>query len=258
MSGEFSWHGPSRNITSHQGENKTKPLTTPQFPHALAALPETLATQWDSPSFIPYRSAFPPEHASTPEAVLSHVRDLMAQDLKIPYLKSLQGYLWLRGYESGELKCPLFPDVYPAMKKWNGDGAKICIYSSGSVAAQKLLWRYTTEGDLRGLIWNGVDADDGVGIDGGYWDTVNAGLKQDRESYGKIAKANRDLGEASEWLFLSDNVKEVRAAKEAGMNSFVVVRDGNAEVSAEEREGQVLVESFGVVEGLIEVVGERV
>ncbi|KAA8573146.1 hypothetical protein EYC84_003661 [Monilinia fructicola] len=228
------------------------------FPYALAALPEILATQWDSPAFIPYRSAFPPEHASTPEALISHVRDLMAQDLKISYLKSLQGYLWLRGYESGELKCPLFSDVYPAMKKWNEDGAKVCIYSSGSVAAQKLLWRYTTDGDLRGLIWNGVDVDGAVGIEGGYWDTVNAGLKQDRTSYDKIAMANRDLGELGEWLFLSDNIKEVRAAKEAGMKSFVVVRDGNAKVSSAEREGQVLVESFGEVEGFVEVAGETV
>ncbi|RAL62307.1 hypothetical protein DID88_004873 [Monilinia fructigena] len=227
------------------------------FPYAIAVLPEILATQWDSPSFIPYRSAFPPEHASTPEALISHVRDLMAQDLKIPYLKSLQGYLWLRGYESGELKCPLFLDVYPAMKKWNEDGAKVCIYSSGSVAAQKLLWRYTTDGDLRGLIWNGVDVDGAAEIEGGYWDTVNAGPKQERASYDKIAKANRGLGEVGEWLFLSDNINEVRAAKEAGMKSFVLLRDGNAKISAEEREGQVLVESFEEVERFVEVAGER-
>ncbi|TGO45898.1 hypothetical protein BCON_0357g00020 [Botryotinia convoluta] len=227
------------------------------FPYALAALPETLSTQWDSPSFLPYRSAFPPEHASTPDALLSHVRDLMAQDLKIPYLKSLQGYLWLRGYESGELKCPLFPDVYPTMKKWRDNGAKICIYSSGSVAAQKLLWRYTTEGDLRSCIWNGLEGHDGRKLEGGYWDTVNAGLKQDMTSYEKIAKANNALGEVGEWLFLSDNIKEVKAAREAGMKSFVVVREGNAEVTAEEREGQVLVESFGEVEKWAEVTAEK-
>ncbi|APA08262.1 hypothetical protein sscle_03g030320 [Sclerotinia sclerotiorum 1980 UF-70] len=224
------------------------------FPYALAALPETLSTEWDSSSFLPYRSAFPPEHSSTPEALLSHVRDLMAQDLKIPYLKSLQGYLWLRGYESGTLKCPLFPDVYPAMKKWKENGAKICIYSSGSVAAQKLLWRYTAEGDLRGCIWNGVDGAEE--IEGGYWDTVNAGLKQESTSYEKIAKANRALGEVGEWLFLSDNVKEVRAAKESGMKSFVVVREGNADVSVEEKNRQVLITSFREVEAMVEVTGE--
>lgn len=244
-------------LTYHQCKKYIRPLTTSQFPYALAALPETLATQWDSPSFLRYRSAFPSEHASTPEVLLSHVRDLMAQDLKIPSLKSLQGYLWLRGYESGELKCPLFPDVYPAMKMWKEDGAKICIYSSGSVAAQKLLWRYTTEGDLRRMVWNGVGADDGTGVEGGYWDTVNAGLKRDRASYEKIAKANRALGEVGDWLFLSDNVKEVRAAREAGMKSFVVVREGNAELSTEDQEGQVLVESFGDVEKWIKVAGEK-
>lgn len=32
---------------------------------------------------------------------------------------------------------------------------------------------------------------------------------------------------AEEWLFLSDNVREVRAALEAGMRAFAVVRPGN-------------------------------
>lgn len=160
----------------------------------------------------------------------------MSQDLKIPYLKSLQGYLWLHGYETGELVCPLFPDVAPALKKWHAAGHNIIIYSSGSVAAQKLLFQYTNtkpEGDLRPLLT-------------GYFDTVNAGLKQEVNSYLKISATRGE--ERSKWLFLSDNVGEVRAAKEAGMKSFVVVREGNAALSEEEKEGQVLVESFGEME----------
>ncbi|KAM3071939.1 enolase-phosphatase E1 [Clarireedia jacksonii] len=223
------------------------------FPYALRVLPSTLEAEWDSPSFLPYRSAFPSEHAATPDALLSHVRDLMSKDLKIAYLKSLQGYLWLRGYESGELKCPMFPDVHPALKQWNDSGINICIYSSGSVAAQKLLFRYTTDGDLRPLIYHGLD-EDGEGK-GGYWDTVNAGSKQEKGSYEKIARENRELGAVEEWLFLSDNVGEVRAAREAGMNSFVVLREGNQELSEGEKEGQVLVNSFEEVQRYIEISG---
>lgn len=70
------------------------------------------------------------------------------------------------------------------------------IYSSGSVEAQKLLFRYTNVdveevegGDLRGLI-------------GGYFDTVNAGFKGESGSYRKIA-ASRGV-EVGRWLFLSD------------------------------------------------------
>jgi enolase-phosphatase E1 len=204
----------------------------PQFPYALEVLPSILSTQWDSPTFCPYRDAFPPEHRSTPDALLAHVHDLMAQDLKIPYLKALQGYLWLTGYENGSLRCPLFPDVQPSMSAWHKAGIAIVIYSSGSVPAQKLLFQYTSsspEADLRGLI-------------SGYFDTVNAGMKTERESYEKIAATRAE--EIRKWLFLSDNVKEVDAAREAGMKSFVVVREGNAPLSGEEKERNTLVESF--------------
>ena len=47
-----------------------------------------------------------------------------------------------------------------------------------------------------------------------------------REIYEKIA-AKHPQHPPSEWLFLSDNVKEVDAAIAAGMQSFVVQRPGN-------------------------------
>lgn len=53
----------------------------------------------------------------------------------------------------------------------------------------------------------------------------------------KIAATREE--ELGKWLFLSDNVKEVRAAREAGMQSYVVVREGNAVLTEQEREGQV-------------------
>ncbi|KAH6684214.1 enolase-phosphatase E1 [Halenospora varia] len=202
------------------------------FPYAIDALPDTLAAQWDDPAFTPYRDAFPEEYRASPDVLLAHVKDLMAQDLKIPYLKSLQGYLWKQGYTSGLLKCPLFPDVAPALQSWHSAGITIIIYSSGSVPAQKLLFQYTNtspEADLRPLITD-------------YFDTVNAGMKQEKESYENIAASRSES--ISQFLFLSDNVKEVQAAKVAGMQSFIVVREGNAPVSQEEKEGQVLVDSF--------------
>lgn len=156
----------------------------------------------------------------------------MSRDLKIPYLKSLQGYLWLQGYESGSLRCPLFPDVQPSMSAWHQAGIPTVIYSSGSVPAQKLLFQYTNstpEADLRPLI-------------SGYFDTVSAGMKTERGSYEKIAATRGE--NVGKWLFLSDNVKEVDAAKEAGMQSFVVVREGNAPLSDEDKKRNILVQSF--------------
>lgn len=160
----------------------------------------------------------------------------MSADVKIAYLKSLQGYLWKSGYASGSLSCPLFPDVYPMLQKWHDStaGIKIIIYSSGSVAAQKLLFQYTNtvpEADLRPLITD-------------YFDTVNAGLKQDAESYKKIAAAHPELGSVRDWFFLSDNVNEVAAAREAGMQAAVVVREGNTPLTEAERKGNLVIEHF--------------
>jgi enolase-phosphatase E1 len=110
----------------------------------------------------------------------------------------------------------------------------VVIYSSGSVEAQKLLFRHTD--------WEG-NGGDMTGMLAGYFDTVNAGPKTDKESYRKIAEA---LGvPEGEWLFLSDNTKEVQAALEAGMDAAVVVRSGNKELTEEEKaKYKVLINGF--------------
>jgi enolase-phosphatase E1 len=157
----------------------------------------------------------------------------MRRDVKIAYLKSLQGYLWESGYASGALKAPLFPDVAPAIASWRQkDGAQVMIYSSGSVAAQKLLFRHTN-GEPADLMPQLAD----------FFDTVNAGPKNEASSYAKIAAKHADVP-ISEWLFLSDNVKEVEAAKEAGMQSVIVERPGNAELGEGVRERHRVIGSF--------------
>jgi enolase-phosphatase E1 len=87
------------------------------------------------------------------------------------------------------------------------------IYSSGSIAAQKLLFAHTDSGDLTPLLTD-------------YFDTTTAGPKTESKSYRTIA-ARYPEWKAREWLFLSDNVREVRAALEAGMRACVVRRPGN-------------------------------
>jgi enolase-phosphatase E1 len=156
----------------------------------------------------------------------------MSRDLKIPYLKSLQGYLWETGYHTGQLKAPLFPDVGPKFAEWTAAGLRIIIYSSGSVAAQKLLFAHTNAepADLMAMI-----AD--------YFDTANAGPKTEASSYEKIASQHADHP-PKEWLFLSDNVKEVEAAKLAGMQSFIVERPGNADLSDDARKLHTVIKSF--------------
>lgn len=219
--------------------SRTTPLTThpPQFPYALEALPETLKNEWDSPEFAPYRAAFPAEHAGSPAALEAHVRDLTSRDVKASYLKSLQGRLWEAGYESGALRAPLFADVPPRLAAWRRNGVRVIIYSSGSVAAQKLLFRHT---DADGGDFAAGDITPAIAD---YFDTVNAGPKTEASSYAKIAARHADVP-VGEWLFLSDNVREVEAAKEAGMQSFVVERPGNAELSEEARNRHRVIRSF--------------
>lgn len=161
----------------------------------------------------------------------------MCRDVKIGYLKSLQGHLWAEGYASGALLAPLFPDVAPQIRAWHAAGTRVVIYSSGSVAAQRMLFGHTTTTDNND---DGGGGGEGKGADltpllSGFWDTLNAGPKTEAASYARIAAAYPEVQSAEEWLFLSDNVKEVEAAQEAGMQSFVVQRPGNAELAPEER-----------------------
>ncbi|KAJ2784773.1 enolase-phosphatase E1 [Coemansia javaensis] len=146
--------------------------------------------------------------------VLANIEWQMKADRKIGALKDLQGYMWKFGFEGGELRGAMYPDAVAAMKRWAGAGRKVYIYSSGSVEAQKLIFGYTTHGSLLGLI-------------SGYYDT-KVGAKIDASSYAAIAA---DIGLApGRVLFVSDNVNEIRAADEAGMQTVVSVRPGNTPI----------------------------
>lgn len=186
-----------------------------KYPYSLQALPSTLDKQWDAPEFAAYRNAFPEPAASSRPDFEAHVADLVDRDVKAPYLKALQGYLWKAGYESGEIKAPLFEDVAPTMVSWATTGLRIMIYSSGSVPAQKMLFGHTD-----------AHPPSLIPLISDWFDTVNAGLKTEASSYSKILSHHPDV-KPQEWLFLSDNLAEVTAAREAGMQSLPVVRPGN-------------------------------
>ena len=140
----------------------------------------------------------------------------MDRDRKATGLKAIQGWIWRAGYESGELRGAVYADVPQAMARWTSDGHRVAIYSSGSIAAQRLIFGYSSEGDLTPYISS-------------YFDTTT-GPKRARESYVQIAQA---LGVAPEdVVFCSDNLDEIKAADSAGMKTRLVVRPGNAPVDA--------------------------
>jgi enolase-phosphatase E1 len=150
---------------------------------------------------------------------------LMDHDRKSTALKSLQGKIWRAGFESGELKGTLFADVPDAFARWSSF-ARIAIYSSGSVEAQKLLFRYSSYGNLTPLVE-------------GYFDT-RTGAKSESTSYSSIAGQFGVSPNAV--LFFSDIVRELDAARTAGCQTRLVMRPGNTPV--EEPNGHPAIESL--------------
>ncbi len=208
------------------------------FPYFLKEVPSVLSKlQYpiDSNSNDPTTqivSAFPTNITKDRNTLLCHINDLVNRDIKDSTLKSLQGYIWQKGYEDGSLKAPVYDDAINSIKSWNKE-KKVFIYSSGSVKAQKLLFGYV---DING------ESADLNGYLSGYFDITTSGFKYEKSSYENITK---DIGiDAENLLFLSDNVAEVKAALEAGLNSVIVIRPGNPELSSEDKSQFQVIHNF--------------
>jgi len=141
---------------------------------------------------------------------------LMDGDIKATGLKQLQGLIWRAGFESGEMQAHIYDDVPPALAAWNKAGLDVRIYSSGSIAAQKLFFGHTIAGDLLHHFR-------------GHYDTT-IGPKKEKASYDEIAAAFSLP--ANEILFISDIIAELDAARAAGLATALSLRPGNAEVAS--------------------------
>lgn len=144
--------------------------------------------------------------------VCEEVCRLMDVDAKATGLKQLQGLIWRRGYEAGTLVSHVYEDVPAALAEWRERRIDIRIYSSGSVAAQKLFFGHTERGDLLPFF-------------SGHYDTT-VGPKRVRASYDAIAADMRMP--PAELVFFSDIPEELDAASAAGMQTRLVIRPGNA------------------------------
>ncbi|KIH67515.1 2,3-diketo-5-methylthio-1-phosphopentane phosphatase [Ancylostoma duodenale] len=137
-----------------------------------------------------------------------------ASFFQITPMKALQGLIWEEAYRKGDVKGHVYPDVLPALQALS---VPTYIYSSGSVLAQKMLFGHSIVGDLTKIL-------------SGHFDT-NVGLKEDSNSYTKICEQINV--KPSDVLFLTDVEAEARAARAAGLQTMLVVRDGNAPLSDE-------------------------
>ncbi len=137
-------------------------------------------------------------------------------DVKITPLKELQGMIWESGFRSGEIQAHLYPDAVEALRRFRDGGTRLFVYSSGSIAAQRLLFGHSVAGDLQPLFEN-------------YFDTTT-GSKHEAESYRRIASA---IGAAPHRIvFFSDHPHELDAARGAGMQTVQLTRSQDGVTAA--------------------------
>ena len=181
------------------------------FPFARRHLPGYVAAHAGDPAVQACLDGARAEAADpslTTEAVVALFLRWIDEDRKITPLKTLQGLIWADGYGTGELKSHVYDDAASRIRAWHAAGHLLHVFSSGSIAAQKLLFAHTSHGDLTPLF-------------SGYFDTT-IGSKIDHESYSKIAAA---VGRApGDILFLSDHTGELGAVAAAGMRTACLDR----------------------------------
>jgi enolase-phosphatase E1 len=181
------------------------------FPFARARLADFVAAQSNNPAVQEQLAAtltLAHSEGDAREDAVAILLDWIAQDRKATPLKALQGIIWKDGFESGELVSDVFADAIAQLRAWHQAGIPLYVYSSGSIQAQKLYFGHTAEGDLTPLF-------------SGYFDTTS-GAKTEATSYQRIATT---IGIAPEQiLFLSDLVKELNAATDAGLQTVQIVR----------------------------------
>lgn len=146
---------------------------------------------------------------STPSEIIEVLNQWSQEDKKITPLKTLQGILWEEAYTSGTIQGHVYDDVAPALKRWKEKGIQLGVFSSGSIAAQKLIFGYSVAGDLTPYF-------------SAYFDTSTGG-KREAATYQLIAEKLGIL--ASEILFLSDITEELQAAASADLQTIQLVRD---------------------------------
>jgi enolase-phosphatase E1 len=149
-------------------------------------------------------------------AILRALRSWSDNDVKVTPLKELQGMIWESGFTSGEIRADLYADAVEALRRFHDRGTRLYVYSSGSIAAQHLLFGHSVAGDLQPLFE-------------GYFDTT-AGPKREAESYVRIAG---EIGAAPENIvFFSDHPLELDAARSAGMQTVQLARPQDGVVAA--------------------------
>jgi len=180
------------------------------FPYARRELPAFVRAHAHEPAVRQQldRAALDIGGVVADECIVEILQGWIAEDRKHPALKALQGMLWQDGYARGDFRGHVYADAAQALQRWHDEGIALHVYSSGSVQAQKLLFRHSDAGNLDVLFAGNFD--------------TGVGGKREANSYRRIAAAL--ALSASEILFLSDVVEELDAAGSAGMRTILLDR----------------------------------
>ena len=180
------------------------------FPYARRELPRFVRERGDEPEVRRWLDAVATEHGAicSDAVIVETLQGWIDEDRKHTALKALQGMLWQNGYRNADFTAHIYPDAAEALRRWRDAGHALAVYSSGSVAAQKLFFGNSDAGDLLPLF-------------SAFFDTEIGG-KRETASYTRIAEAlSREPGDI---LFLSDVVAELDAARDGGMRTVLVDR----------------------------------
>jgi len=199
------------------------------FPYARAHIADYVHDHADEPTVQAQLDAVAAEAGRdlTLDESIDQLIAWIDADRKVTPLKALQGMIWAAGYRDGAFTGHVYPDAAARLREWHAAGIELYVYSSGSVQAQQLLFGYSDAGDLTPLFK-------------GWFDT-RVGGKREPDSYIQIAA--RIGRPAEDILFLSDIVEELDAARDAGMATVRLVRDGQPDRNADHPE----VTSFAAV-----------
>lgn len=206
------------------------------FPYARRALPSFIAHRGGEPEVRKWLGVVAAELGGAPDdaALVATLQQWIDEDRKHTALKALQGMIWATGFHERAFTAHMYPDAVQALRAWHAAGLPLYVYSSGSVAAQQLLFGFSDAGDLTPLI-------------SGWFDT-EVGGKREVASYRTItSRIAAQTGLAAEQLlFLSDVVEELEAARAAGLQTALLDRreDYPAPRSGAATQGHPRVESF--------------
>jgi len=207
------------------------------FPYARRALPAFVRAHGADPEVRRWLDAAAADAGGMcqDEMLVEVMQGWIDHDRKLPSLKALQGMIWAAGYATGEFRAHIYEDAAEGLRRWHGQGHELYVYSSGSIAAQKLLFGHTTAGDLLPLF-------------SGWFDT-GIGGKRDAGSYRNLVLAL--ARPAYEILFLSDVVEELDAARENRIETVLLDRREDYPVPrlGEATHGHRRVESFADILG---------